>query len=112
MSQRTLGLDDKTARVGFPFLANSIRFAHGLDSAKWGVTPYGDGVRLNVGFCEALTFFGDEVRVLVLRQEAPRGTIRALREYYPRRATSFVYETAPGSALAILRWRTGRDLQV
>lgn len=112
MNQRTLGLDATTARVAFPFLANSIRFANGLDSAKWGVTPYGDGVRLNVGFCEALTLFRDEVRVLVHRRSAPRGTIRALREYYPRRQTSSVYQTAPGSALAILKWKTGRDLQV
>jgi hypothetical protein len=112
MNQQTLGLDSTTARVVFPFLANSIRFANGLDPAKWGVTPYGDGVRLNVGFCEALTFFRDEARVLVDRLATPPGKIRAMRELYPRRQASSVYQTAPGSALAILKWKTSRELRV
>ncbi len=75
------------------FASKSVDLAHRLAPDKWGMTPYYGGLRLNVGFCEAMTALPDEVRVLCSRRELP-AMIHALVQ--PG------YLSAPGSAIVAI----------
>lgn len=81
------------------FLAASITRAAELAPRKWGTTPYGEGgIRLNVGFCEAITTRTDELRLLVLAEEL-RERVSDRHLQVDGTATEPFYPSAPGSAL-------------
>lgn len=112
MNDSVLTLSRPVARIVFPFLASSIRLAHGLDSAKWSLSPRRETVRLNVGFCEIATFHEDWARILVDRATAPAIVSKSMTaEYLPKSGAKPFYKTAPGSALVVLEWTSPQGLK-
>lgn len=99
-SGETLGFPVSKIEPILGFVADSIQFVHRIAPTKWGVTPCFPGVRLNAGFCEVLTAWPDEIRVLVHREFLPARKPRGLRV---EGLEDGFYRSAPGSALAIMR---------
>ena len=56
------------------FLYASVKFLSSRHNDKWGITLFGDGVRLNAGWLGVLALRRDGLRVLVERESAPSGT--------------------------------------
>lgn len=56
-----LAVQDDVARLA----AMIIEHAHEVGLGRWGVTPYDDGIRVNVGWTEILTALPDQLRVIV-----------------------------------------------
>jgi hypothetical protein len=79
-------LPPTTMRSYLTFLHNSIRFLSSHYHDRWGISLFGDGIRLNVGRIGVLALRQDVLRVLVERKVAPSGTTFRKR----------TYETAPG----------------
>lgn len=89
--QQNLVLPNSIVTHVLPFVAESIRRAHALAPAKWGVTPRNNGLRLNLGFVEVLTMDVDSSGVLVEAASTPNGVILEAG-----------YATVPGSGRVVV----------
>lgn len=87
------GLSSPRTRLLLQFFADSIEEASRVATAKWGVTPFMNGARLNVGFCEALTITADEFRILAIGSVLPPLLPRAHVLVGPG------YSSSPGSVI-------------
>ena len=75
------GLPPAAMQSYLNFLHESIKFLSSGDNDRWGITLYGDGIRLNVGRLGALTLHQDGLHVLVESKVAPYGTTFRNRTY-------------------------------
>lgn len=80
--------------------AEVIECAASFGSDRWGLTPYPDGIRVNVGWTEILTAFPHYIHLVLdgaLARGAPNLTGVSLHEGKDARG---FYPTIPGSVLA------------
>jgi hypothetical protein len=68
------GSEPSGMRGYLTFLHDSIKFLSTSHNDSWGITLFGDGIRLNVGWVEVLVLREDGLDVLVERELAPTGT--------------------------------------
>lgn len=90
------GVQTRDNRAGFEFLADSVSRAASGAPAKWGLTPYAEGARLNVGFCEAVTLFDGELRIIALKRALPARLPKS------RVQVDSGYASSPGSVMVVL----------
>ena len=79
------------------FFASSVITANEISPSRWGVTPKKSYLRLNVGWCEALTIYDDYARILIDRNSLPS---LLPDDIELGDLSSDFYVTAPGSVLA------------
>ena len=83
--------------------AEIIEHAASFGSDRWGLTPYSDGIRVNVGWTEILTAFPDSIELVLdgaRAREAPTSTgVLAHEDNDPRG----FYPTIPGSVKAVIQ---------
>ena len=80
--------------------AEIIEHAASFGSDRWGLTPYSDGIRLNVGFTEILTALPDYIQLVLdgaRAREAPTSTDVSLDEGTNPKG---FYPSIPGSLKA------------
>lgn len=87
-------------------MADSILLAHGVDSARWGVTYWKDLLRLNVGPAEAMFIASDEIRLLVHVPTAERDGCGDLLRELDATITG-VYPSVPESAYVTIPLEPG-----
>jgi hypothetical protein len=109
MSSKVLGLTAALAEAALPFFAEAIVTANDVAPAKWGVTPYNPGLRLNVGFCEAFTILPHEIGLVVIRDLVDLRSLPSGIELQAGHARGDFYQTARGSGrLTITTHRLSR----
>lgn len=74
--------------------------AHGED--HWGVTPFPDGFRVNVGWTEILTAMPEGIRLVVDGEGARSADVPAGVELVEGVGDSGFYPSVPGSVLALI----------
>ena len=71
---------------------------------RWGVTPFTDGVRLNVGWTEILTTYPEQIRLIVDGKSAHELTLPQSVELVEGEDARGYYPSAPGSILALIQY--------
>jgi len=82
------------------FLHDSIKFLSHSYNDRWGITLFGDAIRLNVGWVQVLFLRSDGLYILVDRELAPSSTI----------LEKFRYKTAPGCYLTKVQFSKLRKI--
>ena len=83
-----------------------IDLADEAGADRWGLTPYADAIRVNVGWTEILTATPEFVRLVV---DGERASLAMLPEGVSLNAgddTRGFYPTVPGSRLAVIPYKT------
>ncbi len=86
------GVSGRARRRYIEFLVEDIKYLTSRHNDRWGVTLYGWGVRLNVGWVECLVLHSGRLRVLVDKDSAPAHT----------KFDGRPYERAPGCRMTTI----------